>query len=152
MIHSDLEDLVKVIARPEGHITIETAGIHFFPNLHCDLMSISPKLSNSTPQDPVQAAEHESKRFNLNTLKKLIQEYEYQLKFVVDKPEDLDEIAGCLEDLGLVDPYKVYLMPQATTRTEYLEKSQWLAEICLKTGFLFSPRLQVILWDNQPGH
>ena len=39
MIHSDLVDLVKVIARPEGHITIETAGIQFLPDLRCDLMS-----------------------------------------------------------------------------------------------------------------
>ena len=81
----------------------------------------------------------------------MISQYNFQLKFVVDIPSDLDNIAHCLERLGSVDPYKVYLMPQAVTKAEYLEKSQWLAETCLRTGFSFSPRLQVMLWNNQPG-
>ena len=36
------------------HITIETAGTVFRP-VACDLMSISPKLSNSTPKGPGRA-------------------------------------------------------------------------------------------------
>jgi len=84
-------------------------------------------------------------------LKRLIGEYDYQLKFVVERPADFDEIADCLEKVGDVDPYKVYLMPQATSRTEYLERAGWIAETCLKTGFSFSPRLQIMLWDGQAG-
>jgi len=151
MIHTGIEEFVQSIAQPGRHITIETAGIRFLPELPCDLMSISPKLSNSTPKDPDLAVEHEAKRLNLKALRNLITEYEYQLKFVIDTPADIDTIARCLERLGQVDPYKVCLMPQATTRIEYLEKSKWLAETCLQTGFTFSPRLQVMLWDNQPG-
>lgn len=150
-VQSGFEEFVKAIARPGRHITIETAGILFLPGLPCNLMSISPKLSNSTPLDPDLAVEHEAKRFNQKALRNLITQYDFQLKFVVDTPADLDKIAHCLERLGPVDPYKVYLMPQATTRIEYLEKSQWLAKSCLQTGFSFSPRLQVMLWNNQPG-
>jgi 7-carboxy-7-deazaguanine synthase len=146
-----LNEFVTAIARPQRHITIETSGIRYIPDLPCNLMSISPKLSNSTPNDPEMAIDHESKRFNLKALRSLLEGYEFQLKFVVDLPADLDKIARCLDRLGAVDPYKVYLMPQAATRKEYLEKSQWLAQTCLKTGFSFSPRLQVMLWDNQPG-
>lgn len=151
MYCQDFDDFIKSVAKPGRHITIETAGIRFIPNLPCNLMSISPKLANSTPKDPDLAAEHESKRFNLKALQSLIKEYEYQLKFVVDVPADLDGIAQCLERLGTVDPYKVYLMPQAVAQEEYLKKAQWLAQTCLKTGFSFSPRLQIMLWDNQPG-
>ena len=77
--------------------------------------------------------------------------YDYQLKFVVDTPDDLNEIAEYLEQLKDVNPYKIYLMPQATTPEDYLEKSRWLADYCLQTGFAFSPRLQVMLWPGQKG-
>ncbi len=42
-------------------------------------------------------------------------------------------------------------MPQATDRQQYLEKSMWLADYCLRTGFSFGPRLQVMLWSGQRG-
>ena len=87
----------------------------------------------------------------MEALQQLIEAYEYQLKFVVDGPQDLDEIAACLDQLKEVNPYKVYLMPQAQTRAELVEKSQMLAEYCLQTGFAMSPRLQVLLWQGQRG-
>jgi hypothetical protein len=46
---------------------------------------------------------------------------------------------------------RIYLMPQAVTLSEYLEKSRWLADFCLQSGFGFSPRLQVMLWEGQKG-
>jgi 7-carboxy-7-deazaguanine synthase len=142
MVHPDFETFVKEISHSRRHITIETAGIRYIGGLACDLMSISPKLSNSGGPSEWFAAEE---------VKKLIAEYDYQLKFVVERPEDLDEIAMCLERLGAVEPYKVYLMPQAVGRSDYLQKAEWIAESCIRTGFSFSPRLQVMLWDGQRG-
>jgi hypothetical protein len=43
------------------------------------------------------------------------------------------------------------LMPQAATRQELLDKSPMVAELCKQTGFSFSQRLQVLLWNNQKG-
>jgi len=43
------------------------------------------------------------------------------------------------------------LMPQAVTRDELLAKSAMVADMCKHTGFAFSQRLQVLLWDNQKG-
>jgi len=114
-------------------------------------MSISPKLSNSTPTESGSAVEHEKQRLNLQALQELIDNYKYQIKFVVDSPADLTEIAGCIEELKNVNPYKVYLMPQARTRQELLEKSQMLADFCLQTGFALSQRLQVMLWEGERG-
>ena len=151
MINSDLPELVQECKTSGRHITIETAGIGFIPDLPCDLMSISPKLSNSTPTDPQLAAIHEDSRLDIAVLRELIDNYEYQIKFVVDSPDDLPEIQQTLEEIGNVDSEKIMLMPQAKTRNELLAKSSIVADMCKHTGFAFSQRLQILLWDNQRG-
>ena len=149
MAHEGVLELAVAIRDKGYHLTIETAGICFIEGLPADLMSISPKLSNSDPQDG--AAKHPVERLNVGVLRQLMATYDYQLKFVVDVPKDLDEIADVLEKLDGLDLYSVYLMPQATQTDEYLEKSRWLAEYCKQSGFSFSPRLQVMLWGSQRG-
>lgn len=147
MAHEGVGELAAAIREKGYHLTIETAGIHFVEGVLADLMSISPKLSNSTPKNDERLAE----RLNVAVLRQLIAAYDYQLKFVVDEPNDLDEIADTLDKLGGIDLYKVWLMPQATQMDDYLEKSRWLVEYCKQTGFSFSPRLQVMLWGSQRG-
>ena len=151
MINSDLTLLAQTLKASGKHITIETAGIVFIPDMACDLMSISPKLSNSAPTDPELAAIHEDSRLDLAVLRELIDNYEYQLKFVVDSEADLPEIQQTIEEIGNVDSKKVMLMPQAATRDELLAKSPMVAELCKKIGFAFCQRLQVLLWNNQKG-
>jgi 7-carboxy-7-deazaguanine synthase len=151
MSNPRLSELVKAIHHLGLHLTIETVGIAFIPDLPCDLMSISPKLSNSTPTDPAQAATHERLRLNLTAIRRLMDAYPYQLKFVVDASGDLDEIVQIVEQLGKVPPQNVFLMPQATARREYFEKSIWLAEYCLQTGYSFGSRLHTMLWPGQQG-
>jgi 7-carboxy-7-deazaguanine synthase len=114
-------------------------------------MSISPKLSNSTPAEPQLAKIHEDLRLDISVLGELIDNYEYQLKFVLDSEEDLPEIQQTIAEIGNVEPQKVMLMPQAVTRDELLAKSPMVADLCKQTGFAFSPRLQVMLWNNQRG-
>ena len=147
MAHEGVAGLANAIRQKGYHLTIETAGIHYIEGLQADLMSISPKLSNSDPQN----GNHLAKRLDMGVLRQLMAAYDYQLKFVVDKPDDFDEIADTLNKLGEVDVYKVWLMPQATQTDEYLQKSRWLTEYCKQTGFSFSPRLQVMLWGAQRG-
>lgn len=150
-IKHDLPELVHKLKNAGKHITIETAGISFVPDLACDLMSVSPKLSNSTPAEPDLAAIHEDSRLDTAVLRKLIDDYKYQLKFVVDSEDDLPEIQQTIEEIGSVDLEKVMLMPQAATREELLAKSPMVAEMCKRTGFAFSQRLQVLLWNNKRG-
>jgi 7-carboxy-7-deazaguanine synthase len=135
MINPDLPQLVQELKASDKHITIETAGIAFIPALPCDLMSISPKLSNSTPDDPELAAVHEDSRLDIAVLRELIDNYKYQLKFVVDSKDDLPEIQQTLEEIGNVDLEKVMLMPQAAARDELLAKSPMVADMCKRTGF-----------------
>lgn len=151
MINEDLPQLVQELKAADKHITIETAGIAFIEGLACDLMSISPKLSNSAPDDPALAAIHEPSRLDISVLSKLVDEYNYQLKFVVDSQDDLLEIQQTIEQIPNVNPERVMLMPQAVTRDELLAKSEMVAELCKQTGYAFSQRLQILLWNNQRG-
>ncbi len=48
MLYAELVPLADALSRQGRHITIETAGTLDLP-VACDLMSISPKLANSTP-------------------------------------------------------------------------------------------------------
>ena len=130
------------------HITIETAGTVFRP-VACDLMSISPKLSNSTPPGP-WAMQHDRLRIQPGTLRELMGRYEHQLKFVITKPDDLDEVRALLETLQ-ADRQRVILMPEGVDRDVLRERSLWLAEICKDEGFRFSPRLHIELYGHQRG-
>jgi 7-carboxy-7-deazaguanine synthase len=132
--------LVQKLKSPVNHITIETAGITFVPDLPCDLMSISPKTSNAG-----------TGQINIGVLQQFIDAYDYQLKFVIDEESDIDEVKDVLSKLSDVDKNKVMLMPQAAMRGQYMEKAPLVAELCIKNGFAFSPRLQIMLWDNEPG-
>ncbi|MBC8379879.1 MAG: 7-carboxy-7-deazaguanine synthase QueE [Planctomycetes bacterium] len=148
MVGQGIGELITRLHENGYHITVETAGIEYVPGLPVELMSISPKLGNSLA-DSAEKPQHT--HFDPLVLEQLTAAYDYQLKFVVDQPDDLNEIAACLEKLKNIDPYKICLMPQATELNEYLEKSRWLADYCMQTGFGFSPRLQVMLWPGQKG-
>jgi 7-carboxy-7-deazaguanine synthase len=143
MVNPKLSGLVQQLKALNKHTTIETAGIAYVPGLACDLMSISPKLSNSTL--------HKDSRLDITVLRELIDNYEYQLKFVVDSQDDLEETQQAIKKTGNIEPGKVMLMPQAASRQEYIEKAPLVAELCKKNGFAFSPRLQIMLWDNKRG-
>ena len=148
MIAPEILPLTEALHRLGLHITIETAGTVFHP-VACDLMSISPKLSNSTPEGAF-AASHERLRIQPPVLRRLMERYDYQLKFVVEKPGDLNEVRMLLIELG-ADSERVVLMPEGTDRECLRERSLWLAEICKEEGFRFSPRLHVDLWGDRRG-
>lgn len=149
MIAPDIIALTSRLRALGLHITIETAGTVFQPVV-CDLMSISPKLSNSTPRDDAWAERHERTRIQPGELTKLMERYPYQLKFVIEKPGDVDEARALTVALE-ADPACVILMPEGTDPTLLRERGVWLAEICKLEGFRFSPRLHVELWGNRRG-
>src|ERR1700723_3236875 len=94
MIASGVVELSERLRALGLHITFETAGTVFAP-VACDLMTISPKLANSTPEGP-WAAQHERLRVQVDVLRKLMAGYEYQLKFVIAAPEDVAEVKSLM--------------------------------------------------------
>jgi 7-carboxy-7-deazaguanine synthase len=152
MIAPQIEELTKRVKELGHHITIETAGTVYHP-VSCDLMSISPKLANSTPHDREGgrwATQHDRLRIQPEVLGKLMAQYEHQLKFVVAKPEDLPEIQQLIEELK-ADRTRVLLMPEGTDPETLHRRGQWLVEICKTEGFRFSPRIHVELWGAKRG-
>ncbi|MGC9970771.1 MAG: 7-carboxy-7-deazaguanine synthase QueE [Bryobacteraceae bacterium] len=150
MIAPDIVALTEGLRRLGLHITIETAGTVFAPVL-CDLMSVSPKLSNSTPLDDAHwAPRHDRLRIQPDVLRRLMDAYRYQLKFVVASPGDLDEIRPLVERLA-ADPSKVFLMPEGREASLLRERALWIVEICKREGFRFSPRLHIDLYGDRRG-
>jgi 7-carboxy-7-deazaguanine synthase len=152
MIAPEIAELTERLREAGLHITIETAGT-VFQSVACDLMSISPKLANSTPSEREGgrwAAQHERLRMRPDVLARLTEAYNYQLKFVVMRPEDLPEIADVVQQAG-ADRRNVILMPEGIDADVLRERSLWLVEICKREGLRFSPRLHVDLYGNRRG-
>ena len=152
MIAPQVAELTQRLKQRGLHITIETAGTVNMPVV-CDLMSISPKLKNSTPLERDGgrwAPQHERLRWQPEVLKKLMAGYEYQLKFVIADPQDLAELREMQTTLGAPSS-KVLLMPEGTKAETIRERGVWLAEICKEYGYRFSPRLHVELWGDRRG-
>jgi len=154
MIAPDLSELATVLKKKGKHITIETAGTLPPNGLPCDLASISPKLSNSTPspeRDPAWAKKHEVTRLQPVVISEWISKYAFQLKFVVSSELDLAEIKHLLSLLPPVPLHQILLMPEGIDSETLAEKAGWLVEVCKREGFRFCPRLHIELFGHTRG-
>jgi len=149
MIAPQIEELTDRLTQ---HITIETAGT-VDAHVRCDLMSISPKLANSTPltRDHGRWVEqHERLRYQPEILRRPIQLYPYQLKFVITDPSDVQQVNSIVGDIGALRS-RVVLMPEGVDAGVLAERGRWLAEIAKREGYRLSPRLHIDLWGNRRG-
>ena len=152
MLQDDIVTLTQRLKDFDLHVTIETAGTVFQP-VACDLMSISPKLANSTPlrrEGGRWAAQHDRLRYQPAVLKELMAAYPYQLKFVVTAPEDLEEIERIVSETE-ADRSRVILMPEGTGPEVLYERARWLVDICKNTHFRYGPRLHIDIYGNERG-
>lgn len=132
-----------------GHtITIETAGT-VYQSVVADLMSISPKLQNSTPLGD-WAERHEATRHQPEVTRKLMSEHDYQLKFVIQSLEDLPEVDGQVAELE-ADPAKVFLMPEGREADHLHATARGLVEACIERGYRLTPRYQIDLFGDTKG-
>jgi 7-carboxy-7-deazaguanine synthase len=153
MLFAELVPLCRRLSDAGVHITIETAGTLFQP-LDCDLMSISPKLSNSTPPSSLAnnwAARHEKTRHQPELVCRLIETYSYQLKFVIARPGDLIEVATYLECLPMVRRERVMMMPEGTDTNRLAVIETWLRPYCQTQGLQFCPRRHIEWYGNARG-
>lgn len=141
LIQPAIADLARRIHGLRHHITVETAGT-VYADLPCDLMSISPKLANSGQASGV--------RYRPDILKRLMQSYDYQLKFVIQSSGDLDELHRMLEETG-ASRERVLLMPEGITPEDIRRRAQWLVDLCKLEGFRYSPRLHIDIWGHRSG-
>lgn len=145
MLFAEMIPLCEQLHENGKHITIETAGTLYLP-LECDLMSISPKLSNSAPSAddyPKWHVRHQHTRHQPDVIRKLINEHDYQLKFVVNSSDDCDEIRQYLQQFPEVVNDRVLLMPQGVDTRVLNETGVWLEPHCSDHGLQFCPRKQI---------
>ena len=154
MIAPDLPELANALKKQGKHITIETAGTIPPNGIPCDLASISPKLSNSTPpvsRDPAWSKRHEATRLQPEVISEWIRKYPFQLKFVVSSENDLVEIKSLLLKLPKICMDRVLLMPEGIDTQTLASRSPWLVEICKREKFRFCPRLHIELFGHKRG-
>lgn len=153
LLAPEIEELAARLKEKNYHITIETAATIFKPVV-CDLASLSPKLSNSTPWKREKgkfAKMHEGHRLNFPVIEKFMQGYDYQLKFVVERRSDFNEIQEVLRKLKNFDSNRVLVMAQARTKRELRDRASWIVDVCKTCGFRYTPRLQIDLYGNRRG-
>jgi 7-carboxy-7-deazaguanine synthase len=144
MLFAELIPLCDELRRRGRHITIETAGTLYLP-VACDLMSISPKLANSTPSpehDRRWSLRHELSRHAPEVMRRLMREYDYQLKFVIDRAKDCRDVGDYLAEFPEIDRTRVLLMPQGINAEQLAERAGWLEQYCRENDFTYCPRLQ----------
>lgn len=153
MLFAELIPLTVELRRLGKHITIETAGTLFLP-VACDLMSISPKLANSTPpaeRDERWHRRHERSRHVPEVIRALVAQYDYQLKFVVDSPADCAEVEHYLREFPEVSRSNVMLMPQGTERAALARHERWLKPYCEERGLIYCPRKHIEWFGHKRG-
>ncbi len=144
MLFAELIPLCAELRRRGRHITIETAGtLHL--DVACDLMSISPKLAGSAPsaQHPRWRRRHQRQRHRPEVIARLIAAYDYQLKFVIDRPGEIDEVVAYLGEFPQVAAERVLLMPQGRTADEVARRAEWIQAECATHGWTYCPRRQL---------
>ena len=146
MLLPDLVPLCAELRRRGMHVTIETAGTRYLP-VECDLMAVSPKLSNSTPLAE-EAAEwidlHERNRAAPDIVRRLNAEYDCQFKFVVGSPGRLrgsDGLSGRFSRDR--SPPRICSCPGHEARRNWRPTAEWLEPYCREHGLTFCPRRHI---------
>jgi 7-carboxy-7-deazaguanine synthase len=146
-----IEQLKQVM--PNCFITIETNGTLYSKTL-ADFISISPKLSSSG-MDLKYGKLHNSKRINLDSLKELITNHEYQLKFVINDHNDISEILQLRDQLQNMTGFNIndniWVMPQGIEDTQLQSKMKWLWDVCKEYKWKYSDRLHVRCYGHIKG-
>jgi 7-carboxy-7-deazaguanine synthase len=145
MLYAELIPLGARLRAIDRHLTIETAGTLYLP-VPCDLMSISPKFASSAPhaaEHPRWHRRHDRERHRPAVIRRLLAEYDYQVKFVIDAPNDLDDVRRYLDEFPEISRERVLLMPQGFEQQQLEDRAEWLRPFCESSGFVFCPRKQI---------
>jgi 7-carboxy-7-deazaguanine synthase len=143
-------------------ITIETEGSHFLPTDYpINLLSISPKFSNSVPKLGVETPQgavtdqrmidrHNKFRLNNEAIKKSIDYHsDYHIKPVLDKELSMvGEVENFLKECNIPDN-KVWAMPAGDTRVSLQESYPVVMNFVRDRGWRFTGRAHIMAFDTE---
>ena len=152
-----------IIGKKYNHIiTVETEGSEFVQTV-ADNISLSPKLSNSTPRPgtwmpfanrevtEADKKKHEKWRCNYDAMRQLIHSHpDYQLKPVISNLKELAEVKELQEILDIPN-HMVWLMPEGLVEEELKKRRVWLMELCTELGYNYTERLHIIAYGDKRG-
>ena len=157
-----VNELTHFAHEREIFITIETEGSHFLPTDYpINLLSISPKFSNSvpvigavTPQgeivDERMIKKHNSKRMNIEAIKQSIEYHsDYHIKPVIDKELSMiPEVDEMIEKLG-IPAEKIWAMPAGDDRESLFESYPIVMNFVRDKGWRFTGRSHIMAFNTE---
>jgi 7-carboxy-7-deazaguanine synthase len=143
-------------------VTIETEGSHFLPTDYpINLLSISPKFSNSvpvlgvaTPQgaitDEKMIKKHNSKRCNIEAIRQSIEYHDdYHIKPVLDKDLSMvGEVEELIKELNVPDD-KVWAMPAGDDRESLMKSYPEVMNFVRDRGWRFTGRSHIMAFNTE---
>lgn len=128
------------------YIEVETNGT-ILPHKNFDLYvswyNVSPKLSSS--------GEPKDKRYKYNVLQHFTLSSKSIFKFVLTKPEDINEVLNDFVSPLNIPSSRVYLMPCGDTHEQLERNSPWVIDLCKKYSFRFCPRVHIHIYNKTVG-
>ena len=144
------------------YLTVETEGSHFFEtDSKVDLISLSPKFSNSVPKLGIKTPlgkvvdqkfidQHNKLRLNYDAIEKLISFHkDYHYKPVFDGQEstllEIEEFRVRMK----IPKEKTFMMPAGDSRELLFYTYPITMDKCLEMGYNFTGRPHIMAYDKQ---
>lgn len=140
--------LESVLKSGKPYVEVETNGT-IMPQgdfeVFIDHYNISPKLANSKMSV--------ERRVRPEVIRYLIDESPKRtiFKFVVDKQEDIAELVDTYAKPFGIPSSIIYLMPECTSDVELREKQAKVIEWCKESGYRYSNRLHIEVYNELTG-
>ncbi len=106
-------------------------------------INVSPKLANS--------GEQSKKAYLPAVIQQLAVEHKAKFKFVISAVSDVSEVISNYVEKFCLPVNRVWLMPEGGTQQELQLKRKLVVELCKQHLFNYSPRLQVVIWNEVTG-
>ncbi|MFN3603951.1 MAG: radical SAM protein [Leptonema sp. (in: bacteria)] len=140
-----LYSLLSILTKENFKFDIETSGYFDFMKIKqfqdFVIFNISPKIGDLTSQ--IQNP------FDVVILNQKPKNYIIKIVVAKDHLREIYKKIRKLQKLYHIPSKKIYLMPKGTSREEMIEQSEEILEFCLENGYKFSPRLQILLFNDQ---
>jgi 7-carboxy-7-deazaguanine synthase len=164
-MHPVLVNELVIFAQSRGIVvTLETEGSHFIAtDMPIDLVSLSPKFSNSLPKlgvltpagketDQRMIDQHNKFRLNYTAIESMLKyHHDYHYKPVWDgTAENLAEIEAFRVKMN-IPKRKTWIMPAGDTREQLIAMYPKTIEICVEHGYNFTGREHIIAYDTERG-
>lgn len=157
-----LQRITKLLHSLGYFITLETEGSKFVEGCWIDLVSLSPKFSNSnpivgskTPQNRTvthrELSRHEKYRKNYDAMSRWISSSpDYQFKPVMNEIEDWIEIEKLVQILDIPNE-KIWIMPAGGSEDELQKRRKNIMEFCWMIGVNYTDRMHITAYGAKRG-